>query len=422
MSGVHVRGLDATVKRLTDAGFEVCSTERLRKTTTNCRKQYLRAVCNQISAYFPHADRISALCTLFDVASLPSTNDAALETYGTSALFVLKDFYCPSLAQPPPAANLIPNADEKAAAARERANFEARREKGDLINGKALETEWAVFRPLLASWRDEFAAAQEKALARDAVAQARAAGTAAKKAQRERQKEADRNKAEIENAQKAQKEKAENARIDEKKVKAKPKSKPKAKAKQNAQPKSKESKQKAPDRDKEKADEMKEKDDVKEKQQSGKDEKQQEAPEQKVEHSEAEDKRPRLTMAAVVKRLFAETGLLRAFPNLAKLAAIAVILPMSSVDCERIFSCLNRYDYARYPLTTSLPRCSVKTIARNKMQADLLNWLVLISFHTPDDLSKFNVDAAVEYWANRWNHRVVVTATPAFPAFPVTKI
>ena len=50
---------------------------------------------------------------------------------------------------------------------------------------------------------------------------------------------------------------------------------------------------------------------------------------------------------------------------------------------------------------------------RNRIKSDLLNWLMMISMNAPNDLKKFNYDAAVEYWATRWRHRVDVRSSRA---------
>ena len=55
------------------------------------------------------------------------------------------------------------------------------------------------------------------------------------------------------------------------------------------------------------------------------------------------------------------------FPNLVKLAAIGLLLPRSTVDCERGFSALTR----------------VKTSIRNRLSARMLNHLLVIAIEGP---------------------------------------
>ena len=55
------------------------------------------------------------------------------------------------------------------------------------------------------------------------------------------------------------------------------------------------------------------------------------------------------------------------FPNLTKLATIGLLLPVSSVDCERGFSTLSR----------------VKTKLRNRLSNKVLNYLLMISIEGP---------------------------------------
>ena len=74
------------------------------------------------------------------------------------------------------------------------------------------------------------------------------------------------------------------------------------------------------------------------------------------------------------------------FPNLTKLVAIGVLLPMSSVDCERGFSTLAR----------------VKTDLRNRLNN--MDHLFMISIEEPSP-SDLPYDTACNKWTamtNRW--------------------
>ena len=114
---------------------------------------------------------------------------------------------------------------------------------------------------------------------------------------------------------------------------------------------------------------------------------------------------PRYRMADMLGRLLRDVTLRESFPNLSKLAAIALVLPVSSVECERAFSFMNRSVSGCY--LRSLRPHRIKTIPRNRMKNDLLNWPMILAIHVPDR-KKFNYNAAVDYWAARWNHRVKV--------------
>ena len=77
------------------------------------------------------------------------------------------------------------------------------------------------------------------------------------------------------------------------------------------------------------------------------------------------------------------------FPNLAKLAAIGLLLPMSTADCERGFSTLSR----------------VKTDLRNRLQNKTLNHLLMISIEGPD-AADYSFDEACDLWAGWRNRRI----------------
>ena len=80
------------------------------------------------------------------------------------------------------------------------------------------------------------------------------------------------------------------------------------------------------------------------------------------------------------------------FPNLMKLATIGLLLPMSTVDCERGFSTLSR----------------VKTKLRNRLSNRILNYLLTISMEGPPP-SEFPYDDACDIWARMRNRRIQVT-------------
>ena len=79
------------------------------------------------------------------------------------------------------------------------------------------------------------------------------------------------------------------------------------------------------------------------------------------------------------------------FPNLAKLAAIGLLLPLSTVDCKRGFSTLSR----------------VKTNLRNRLINKTLNHLLVISIEGPNP-ADYPYEQACSLWASWRNRRIQV--------------
>ena len=73
------------------------------------------------------------------------------------------------------------------------------------------------------------------------------------------------------------------------------------------------------------------------------------------------------TTREIMLLLISNSALQVMFPNLARVAAIGLLLPMSTADCERGFSTLQR----------------VKTDLRNLLSNRILNCLLLISIEGP---------------------------------------
>ena len=71
----------------------------------------------------------------------------------------------------------------------------------------------------------------------------------------------------------------------------------------------------------------------------------------------------------LMSKLTSNAQLLDMFPNLAKLAAIGLVIPMSTADCERGFSALGR----------------IKTDLRNELSSKVLNAVMTISIEEPDN-------------------------------------
>ena len=87
--------------------------------------------------------------------------------------------------------------------------------------------------------------------------------------------------------------------------------------------------------------------------------------------------------------LVQQTSLQHIFPNLHKLAVIALVILMSSADCERGFSALKR----------------IKTRLWNR----ILNHLLTISIEGPK-LEEFDFEKAADIWGAQKNRRITVTS------------
>ena len=77
------------------------------------------------------------------------------------------------------------------------------------------------------------------------------------------------------------------------------------------------------------------------------------------------------------------------YPTLSKLASIALIVPVSTADCERGFSTMNR----------------IKTDPRNRLKTTTLDKLIRLSSEGPE-LDEFNFERAAMLWASKSNRRI----------------
>ena len=98
-----------------------------------------------------------------------------------------------------------------------------------------------------------------------------------------------------------------------------------------------------------------------------------------------------MTAPTLMSHLLKATEMSLMFSNLAKLAVIGLLLPMSTVDCERGFSTLSR----------------VKTDLRNCLNNTTLNHLLMMSIEGPPH-SDFPYDNACDPWASKINRRISV--------------
>ena len=98
-----------------------------------------------------------------------------------------------------------------------------------------------------------------------------------------------------------------------------------------------------------------------------------------------------MTTPTLMSHLLKATEMSLMFTNLAKLAAIGLLLPMSTVDCERSFSTLSR----------------VKADLRNHLNNTTLNHLLMMSVEGLPH-SDFPYDNACDLCASKRNRRILV--------------
>ena len=91
--------------------------------------------------------------------------------------------------------------------------------------------------------------------------------------------------------------------------------------------------------------------------------------------------------------LISNSAMQAMFPNLAKVAMIGLLLPMSTADCERGFSSLQR----------------IKTDLRNQLSNRILNYLLLISIEGPSP-TEFPYHEACDIWSGWRNRRISVSS------------
>ena len=94
-------------------------------------------------------------------------------------------------------------------------------------------------------------------------------------------------------------------------------------------------------------------------------------------------------MQGVLKTLASGPALAAMYPCLSKLACIALILPISTAECERSFSAMKR----------------VKTELHNRLITTTLDHLLRISISGPD-LKDYDFDRAVDEWDAMRNRRI----------------
>ena len=97
------------------------------------------------------------------------------------------------------------------------------------------------------------------------------------------------------------------------------------------------------------------------------------------------------TMRQMIRLLCTDSSLQDMFPQLTKLASIAALIPVSTAECERAFSAMNR----------------IKTDLRNRLKTPTLDCLMRISIEGPP-LSDFNFERAADIWGGMRNRRLSV--------------
>ena len=96
-------------------------------------------------------------------------------------------------------------------------------------------------------------------------------------------------------------------------------------------------------------------------------------------------------MHEIFKLLCTDNVLHDMFSQLAKLAAIGVLIPVSTAECERAFSTMNR----------------IKTDLRNHLKTSSLDCLMRISIEGPP-IAQFNFERAADIWGGMHKRRISI--------------
>ena len=97
------------------------------------------------------------------------------------------------------------------------------------------------------------------------------------------------------------------------------------------------------------------------------------------------------TMQELAQRFLGNDACTQLFPSISKLLIHAMVLPVSTTDCERCFSAMNR----------------TKTDYRNRMHTETLNRLLRVEIKGPS-LEDFDFREAVCQWSKVKKHRLFV--------------
>ena len=96
----------------------------------------------------------------------------------------------------------------------------------------------------------------------------------------------------------------------------------------------------------------------------------------------------------VMQTLSSDETLSTLYPTFSELSSVALVLSVSTADCERGFSTLKR----------------IKTAPRNRLKTDTLDMLIHISSEGPES-TKFDFDHAATVWASKTNRKIRVCIT-----------
>lgn len=93
----------------------------------------------------------------------------------------------------------------------------------------------------------------------------------------------------------------------------------------------------------------------------------------------------------VMQKLASDETLSLLYPTFSKLSAVALVLPISTADCEHGFSTIKR----------------IKTVPRNRLKTETLDKLVHISSEGPT-IANFDFDHAASVWASKRSRKIQI--------------
>ena len=94
----------------------------------------------------------------------------------------------------------------------------------------------------------------------------------------------------------------------------------------------------------------------------------------------------------IVTTFLASSALVAGFPNLASLARLAVVLPVTTATVERSFSDMKL----------------IKTRLRSRLGEETLNHTMRISIEGPDKLNSEDLDSIIQYWKEKKTRKLMI--------------
>ena len=94
----------------------------------------------------------------------------------------------------------------------------------------------------------------------------------------------------------------------------------------------------------------------------------------------------------IVTAVLASSALVAGFPNLASLARLAVVLPVTTATVERSFSDMKL----------------IKTRLRSRLGEETLNHTMQISIEGPDKLNSEDLDSIIQYWKEKKTRKIMI--------------